>query len=69
MSNHRTLEGQLVPLKQRTSPHQQEKRSERNEYRSNLAKQHAITRGAAVTVLQTLQRGFFGRLKWLLLGR
>lgn len=34
-----------------------------------MTREHAITRGIAVTCLQVLQRGFFGRLKWLLVGR
>ena len=35
----------------------------------NLAKEHAITRGAVVQVVALLHRGFWGRMKWLLLGR
>ena len=34
-----------------------------------LQREHAITRGAVTVCLGLLQRGLFGRLKWLLLGR
>lgn len=43
--------------------------ADRAKYESNftqLAREHAMTRGALV---QFLMRGFFGRLKWLVTGR
>lgn len=34
-----------------------------------LAREHAQTRGYVMGILQVLNRGFFGRLKWLLFGK
>ena len=60
-------------LKDRMNTHQTEKRVERIEARKTVAQQlsieHARTRGIAVASYSVLRRGFFGRLKWLLLGR
>lgn len=33
-----------------------------------LAKEHAQTRGMTAAILQMLQRGLWGRLRWMLLG-
>lgn len=58
--------GQLLPLKKRRTGAQMAHRNERAEYRSNIAK--AI--GRINFGLQSFfQRGFFGRMKWLLTGR
>lgn len=47
-----------------------EKRVEdRGMFRTQISREHAITRGIAVSVLQVMRRGFFGRLKWVLFGR
>lgn len=34
-----------------------------------VGRENAITRGVVMSVLQLLRRGFFGRLKWLVMGR
>ena len=59
--------GQLKPLA--LSPAAQERRTIKNEYRQHISREHAITRGMAVGCLTVLRRGFWGRLKWLLMGR
>lgn len=63
----------LKPLKDRMTEHQAERRAQRIEARQTVAQQlgreHAITRGIVVTVFQVLQRGFWGRLKWIFLGK
>lgn len=69
MTGHKTLEGQLTPLRSRMSQHRLDKRDERANFRSNLAKAHAMTRGGTNACLNVLQRGFWGRLKWLVMGR
>ena len=60
-------------MSEKLSPQQASKRDERIDRRMTqhqmLSREHAITRGIAVTALQVLQRGFFGRLCWLLRGR
>ena len=65
--------GQLNPLEDRMSQHQLAKRAAKIEARHTVAQQlsreHAITRGVAVGCLQVLQRGLWGRLKWLLRGK
>ena len=44
-------------------------RQEKREYRQHISREHAKTRGFAMIALSVLQRGFWGRLKWLLFGR
>ena len=34
-----------------------------------LAKEHAQTRGMVAAILQVLQRGLWGRLRWMILGK
>jgi hypothetical protein len=58
--------GQLLPLSQRRTKAQMAKRDEKAQYRSNIAR-------AIGTINFGLQqffgRGFFGRLRWLFLGK
>jgi hypothetical protein len=58
--------GQLLPLRERRTETQMAKRSERAEYRSNIAKQIGIINFG---LAQFFRRGVFGRFKWLLTGR
>jgi hypothetical protein len=55
------------------SDKQLEKRALKIEARRTVAEQishqHAITRGMANLSLSVLQRGFWGRVKWLLRGK
>jgi hypothetical protein len=74
MTTHKTSAGgQLLPLDQRLSIHQQQKREARIMGRKTnaqrLSTEHAILTGTLNSVLALLRRGFFGRLKWLVLGR
>ena len=50
-----------------------EKRAAKIQARHTVAQQisleHAKTRGLVIACLTLLNRGFFGRLKWLFLGR
>lgn len=69
MSKTKTVEGQLRPLSQRLTAIQLAQRAERINWRQGLQNQHAVTRGIANASYALLGRGFFGRLKWLVLGR
>jgi hypothetical protein len=55
------------------SKHNLVKRSVKIEARRTVAEQLgrdiAINRGLSHSILQLLQRGFFGRLKWVLFGK
>ncbi len=44
-------------------------RMAKTEVRAALSREHAMTRGVAVTCLQVLQRPLLGRLKWLVRGK
>lgn len=44
-------------------------RTAKIEYRHAVSREHGITRAMAAAGLSVLRRGFFGRLKWLLVGR
>ena len=57
------------PLEDRMTTAQLAARQEKREYRQHISLEHAKTRGLAMVALSVLQRGFFGRLKWLLFGR
>jgi hypothetical protein len=48
---------------------QRVRREDRKEFRRSVAQQAGITRGIALATLSVVNRGFFGRLKWLLVGR
>jgi hypothetical protein len=61
--------GQLRPLEDRMSKGQRVRREDRKEFRRSVAQQAGITRGIALATLSVVNRGFFGRLKWLLVGR
>lgn len=63
---HRNSQGQIRPLSKRLSAHQQAMRQDRIEWRSGLARQIGIINHG---LAQFFQRGFFGRLKWFVLGR
>ena len=66
IKRRRNPKGQLQPLSARLSAHQAAMRQDRREWRSGLA----MRMGSISFVLQRfLTRGFFGRLKWLLVGR
>ena len=64
---------QLLPLEKRMNAHELDrrthKRQDRSTFRAQISTEHAKTRGIAVTVLQVLQRDFWGRLRWLLRGK
>ena len=65
----KTLEGQLTPLSERLTAVQATQREETRNYRSEVAKQHAITRGIANACYGLLSRGFWGRFRWIFLGK
>ena len=73
MKSHRTNCGQLVPLEDRMNKQELEKRAAKIEARRAFAQQisveHAKTRGIAVIAYSVVQRDFWGRFKWLILGR
>jgi hypothetical protein len=63
---NRNPQGQQQRLSERLSAHQAAMREDRRQWRSGLAQQLGrINFGLA----QFFQRGFFGRLKWLVTGR
>lgn len=51
------------------TPAQVEARKDKIAFRQSVSREHGITRGIAMATLQVLQRGFFGRLKWLVVGK
>ena len=61
--------GQLRPLEDRMTDARLAARQTKREYRQHISLEHAKTRGMTMIALSVLQRGFFGRLKWLLTGR
>ncbi len=61
--------GKLKPLASRLSKEDMVKRMAKTEVRARMSREHAITRGMAAACLMVLQRGFFGKLKWLFFGR
>ena len=67
MKRSRHSNGQLKPLT--LTKDEAMMRMAKTEVRAQLSREHAMTRGMAAVCLQTLQRGFWGRLKWLLRGR
>ena len=72
-TDRKTLNGQLCPLEDRMTEHQLEKRAVKIEARRAVAQQLGLeiakAQGLARITLSVLQRGLFGRLKWLLFGR
>lgn len=66
-ARHKTVEGGLRPLEDRMSDKRIERRTAR--IANRVGREGAITRGMTMGILSVLQRGFFGRMKWLLLGR
>ena len=44
-------------------------KQERNMSFRQIARDHAVTRGYVNGLLQLVNRGFFGRLRWLLFGK
>ena len=65
---HRTNRtGQLRPLEDRMTDKQMERRTMKATTR--FGRDHAITRGIVNLLTAVLMRGFWGRLKWLLVGR
>jgi hypothetical protein len=72
-ARRQTARGQLRPLAQRLSPEQLQKRAmeiySRRTVAEKLAINGAMAMGRANMALQILGRGFFGRLKWLVIGR
>ncbi len=61
--------GGLVSLRDRIGAYRMAKRHIRMEDRSESRKLAVMAMGRANASLQVVGRGFFGRLKWLLLGR
>ena len=61
--------GQLRSLGDRMTGARKTARETKHEYRRLVSLEHARTRGMAMGALMVLQRGFWGRLKWLLVGR
>lgn len=66
-ARHKTNEGQIRPLEARMSEKQYERRTAR--IATRVGREGAITRGYAMQLGAILGRGFFGRMKWLFLGR
>lgn len=60
---------QLKPLKNRLTDEQLRARAAKTAVRAQLSREHAITRGIAVSCYSVLTRGLVGRLKWLLRGK
>lgn len=67
MVRHRHGNGQLKSLT--LTPDQAIQRAAKTEVRRAISLEHAKTRGMAIVCLQVLQRGFWGRLRWLLTGK
>ena len=67
-SRHRTHHGQLTPLRERMSELTQVRREERMSRRAvkSLAMELGVIRCG---LAQFFGRGFFDRLKWMLVGR
>lgn len=66
-ARHKTNEGQLRGLEDRMTDKAFERRTAK--IATRVGKDGAMTRGLVNGVIAVLRRGFFGRLKWLLLGR
>lgn len=58
--------GQLLPLRERRTEAQMAGRKEKMQYRSNIARAIGVINFG---LQQFFQRGFFGRMKWLVTGR
>ena len=70
----KTRNGQLIPLENRINPHQMIKRqiklAARRTVADHLLRQQARFMQTISTLLYNhISRGFFGRFKWLFLGR
>lgn len=63
-----TNEGQLLPLSQRKTQRELERRAERISVRAALSREHGMTRAVAVKAYKVTSGGFFRRLGWLLFG-
>lgn len=59
--------GLLLPLEKRMTDKQFERRTAKIAMR--VGRDGAMTRGIVNSIAAILMRGFFGRLKWLVLGR
>ena len=72
-ARRRTARGQLQPITARLSPEQLQARAVKIFARRSVAEKLAINGAMAIgranMALQVLGRGFFGRLKWLVIGR
>mgnify|MGYP003395260600 CR=1 FL=1 len=71
---HKTnVTGQLTSLEKRMSSYNLAKRGVKIEARKTITEQLgrdiAINRGLSNSILQLLQRGLFGRLKWVFFGK
>lgn len=67
-SRHKTnTTGQLHGLEDRMTDKQFERRTAK--IATRVGREGAVTRGMTMGIIEVLRRGFFGRLKWLLLGR
>ena len=63
-------EGQLAPIKRRLNKHQQEKRVNKINARRTVADYLIHQNVQVVGVIRNLlDRGFWGRVKWVILGR
>ena len=62
----RNPKGQQSPLSKSLTAHQAAMREDRRQWRSGLARQLGVINFG---LAQFFQRGFFGRLKWLVTGR
>lgn len=73
MARRRLHNGQLAPLVKRMTQDELNKRAAtilaRRTIAEKLARNSALAIGRSNMVLAVLGRGFFGRLKWLLIGR
>lgn len=63
---NRNPQGQQQRLSDRLSAHQAAMREDRRQWRSGLARQLGVINFG---LAQFFQRGVFGRLKWLVIGR
>lgn len=62
----RHANGQLLPLRQRRTEAQMEKRNEKAQYRNSIARSIGMMNFGLNSFFN---RGFLGRLKWLLTGK
>lgn len=66
-TRHKTNATGLRPLEDRMTDKQFERRTAKIAMR--VGRDGAVTRGMTMGIIAVLQRGFFGRLKWLVFGR